>query len=354
MGRRVLPNPKCSAICKSTYIPCPVTDRPKSMEIALSASNNTVPADLAPVDPSPSLSKVWQDVSGEYVIANSEGLRLGVRWRFDNRGYDVSNSTLDVVFLVLFLADETVGPHRVRPGQNVIVTDPKMSRWLPIPASSLVPELEPMEVMLRFSSEGQVFLHALGATATFGRSFAKSGDGGWGFGGGEAMALIKPGIGQGLACTTVQPIERDQPFVLMLERGGCTFLEKLVHGTRAGASGVIVIGYPPDPSGAQAEEGLIRPSAEGEPGAARKLVEGSGMVYVEHMIGEVVGRILERSGLEVKVEVIRLDDDGSGGEEMLSGGSDRNVEGEGDWRREGKLALGEWEIWNLRIVEIPP
>lgn len=64
----------------------------KAMEIVLSPTIDTDPADLPPADPSPSLSKVWQDASGDFVIADSEGIRLGVRWRFDNNGYDVSSS----------------------------------------------------------------------------------------------------------------------------------------------------------------------------------------------------------------------------------------------------------------------
>ena len=63
------------------------------MEIVLSPLNATDSAKLPPEDLSPSTSKVWQDYpTGDFIIARTEGLRLGVRWRFDNKGYDISSS----------------------------------------------------------------------------------------------------------------------------------------------------------------------------------------------------------------------------------------------------------------------
>ena len=63
------------------------------MEIVLSPLNTTDPANIPTEDKSPSLSKVWQDkTTGDFLVADTEGLRLGIRWRFDNKGYEVSNS----------------------------------------------------------------------------------------------------------------------------------------------------------------------------------------------------------------------------------------------------------------------
>lgn len=48
-------------------------------------------------DLSPSSEKVHRDeMSGDWIIADVDGLKLGVRWRFDGRGYDVSSSALSL------------------------------------------------------------------------------------------------------------------------------------------------------------------------------------------------------------------------------------------------------------------
>ncbi len=335
------------------------------MEIFLSPSNSTSHAGLPPKDPSPSLSKVWQDdATGDFVIADSDGLHLGVRWRLDNKGYDVSSSKGRPAIQMVFADVFPVGPHRVRPGQQVVVTDPKMSSFLPIPSSSMTISLEPVEVILRFSAGEQVFLHAVGATATFGRGLTRPGDG-WRIGGGP-VRLLNPGKGDEQACQALRPLNHGRPFVLVVQRGGCTFLTKLVHATQADAAGVVVIGTPPDPSGSMdSDGGLIRPSADGEPEIVHRFIENSGMVYVDSVIGEVVGRIMARAGVEVEVEVMRLGESEGEGEMVYDAGTGERIEGDGDREgqmrdrdrdkpREGRLALGQWEIWNLRITERPP
>lgn len=75
-----------SNVLRSYLIKC------QSFEIHLSSANSSDPDDLPPADLSPSKEKVYRDDVGSYVIADSTGLRLGVRWRLDAKGYDVTNS----------------------------------------------------------------------------------------------------------------------------------------------------------------------------------------------------------------------------------------------------------------------
>lgn len=49
-------------------------------------------ADVPPEDPSPSEEKVYQDSEGHWVITDVKGLKLGVRWRLDGKGYDIVKS----------------------------------------------------------------------------------------------------------------------------------------------------------------------------------------------------------------------------------------------------------------------
>ena len=239
-----------------------------------------------------------------------------------------------------------VGPHRVRPGQQVIVTDPEMAGWLPIPSSDIIRPFEPSEVMLRFSLDGQIFFRAAGATATFGRGFASQGADGWRLGMGP-VPLLQPMRGDHLACVPLEAFNRHQPFVLMVNRGGCTFLTKMVHATQAGAIGVLVVGSSPNPS---EDLVLIRPAADGETDFMRKRVEMSGMVYMKRMVDDIIDRMIARSGEGVKVEVLRLEGD-AGEDDAVP--SERVGVGKAH-PREGRMALGEWEIWNLKVKERPP
>ena len=234
-------------------------------------------------------------------------------------------------------------------GQQVIVSDPRMSSYLPLPSQQTSNSSDLSEVLLRFSNEGQPFLHSLAATATFGRKFAIDTGAGWKIGGEPVQVITLMQDEQ--ACLPLQTIEHDRPFILLVERGGCTFLTKLAHATQAGAMGVIVYGNPPDPTGTRLEEGLLRPSADEDSDVPLSDVSTSGMVYIEHFIGEIVSRMLAKPDLWIMVEVLRI------GEAELTSHKEqsgvRNEVGETPGR-EGKLALGEWEICNLRIVEGSP
>ena len=242
-----------------------------------------------------------------------------------------------------------------------------MEGYLPLPSPSpeTVDDYLPAEVMLRFSllhpGGNQVILHAAGGTATFGRKFGNSGPDHWGLGGGP-VRLVPPEPTNPLGCPANGKLPRppkskknDGDFVLLLIRGECTFFDKLVYAYQKGAVGVLVIDEPPEqmsgPIAQQAfeEGGIIRPSAESEPENLMKETEDIGMVFTTFIVGEVIKGVMD-NGKQVGVELMRME-----GVEVPEMQMKKDVDGRKDGTRgEGRLALGEWVIWNLRIVQAPP
>lgn len=250
-----------------------------------------------------------------------------------------------------------VAHHRVRHGQQVIVADPKMRGYLPVASPDLVVETHlPSEVMLRFSTatsaKPEVFLHALGATATFGRDFgvADQGANGFALGTGPTRAVLPP-MQHRQGCHPLPHPGFDGEFIYLLDRGGCVFLDKLTHATAANASGVILFDQL-DPTADQAvfaDGHLVRPSADGVAQDLLDAVARSGLVFTAKMVGDVVKRTIEVEERSVVVEILPAD--GPMQDSVHGHGQGRRGGEEGARGREGRLALGQWEIWNLKIVE---
>lgn len=285
----------------------------------------------------------------------------------------------------------SVGPHRVRPGQQVLITDRKMDGYLPVPTTKGF-----AEVMLRFSyldrdagisvptteQSKSVFLHAVGATATFGRAFAPppprshhqrshrssarhttkqthseakakaqaqapfSGTTwtpptSFTLGGG-AVRLLRPNRNP-TGCVPISSgsfaAHDSAPFVLLLDRGNCTFLEKLVHAVDAGAEGVLISPLLPssfsthqeqdlshhdtgsdrthggegEPDGYEDEGGLIRPSADGESKETLHHVKDSGLIYLDRAVGEML-RTVFRDIVDAGGDETARDGPGRGGD----------------------------------------
>lgn len=257
-----------------------------------------------------------------------------------------------------------------------------MEGYLPIPQETV--HEGPLEVILRFStsshphdlemqiqsnqSPGQVFLHAVGATATFGKSFSQS----------QSSELPPPftihsdpihlfyhSDTDGCEPFTL-PGDINEEVVVMLDRGGCPFLNKLVYASRAGAKGLIVAGLSPSTSksmGMLDPDGLVRPSADDESPDLLKEVEGVGLIYVDWKTGDALRSILSKDksskdpNTSVMVEIMSLD--GQSNPDLLANAStDRksssfSASASGKVR-EGRVGVGEHVIWNLRIVEVPP
>ncbi|OXH23230.1 carbohydrate binding protein [Cryptococcus neoformans] len=342
---------------------CSIQEVPKfAFDIVLTPTSN----EALPEDPSPGPDKVYQNMTtGDYVISNITGIRLGVRWRLDGQGYDVSS----------------IGPHRVRTGQQVTVIDSSMQNHFPLPSLAPgppQPEYEPTEVILRFVflspvvvkdkhlEASTVFLHALGATATFGKDFGASATSpsmedqpGWQLGGGALPILVPPNPSDGCSLLTLSTPEH--PFILLLDRGNCTFAEKAQNAETIGASGLLIVGYPHPPEEgvtegdqtiyAVPEEGLVRPSAE--PNEAEGL-DNMGIVYMEHLVGELVRNASQKGEIGaaiMRIEGVGEEAAGSSGFPQAGSGATKKHWTSDSRTREGRLAVGDWEICNLVVVD---
>lgn len=213
-------------------------------------------------------------------------------------------------------ANSLVGPYRVRQGQQVFVTDPKMDGYLPVAERDKVVETHtPAEVVLRFSTSlpvlgKSVFLHAIGATATFGRDFGTTNSSRWGVGG-NAVKVVYPPKSEREGCGSLTG-HFDGEFVLLLNRGSCTFGEKLINAAKVGAVGVLIIDVPVDSMGkpiktSTADQMLIRPYADDLPGDMKRLVEHTGMIFTAAKVGDVVKKTIEDEWRTVYVEIMPLE-----------------------------------------------
>ena len=220
------------------------------------------------------------------------------------------------------------------------ITDSKMSGYLPVPSPAPVIINPPSDVILRFSTTNEpnpipdVFLSALASTATFGKALGPNQ--------GAIFGLNTPPIplvplppDNTYLCNPLRHLNLTSPFILLAERGNCTFLRKTLHAHRAGASGLLIIGSK-DVEGNM----LLRPSAELEPDVLLHQVRDMGVLYAQSMVGEAIHQKMDE-GL-VQLEVLHAE-----------GAEQEFVQlGKGE-TREGRLAIGQWEIWNLRVVEPP-
>lgn len=208
----------------------------------------------------------------------------------------------------------------------------------------------PAEVVLRFSTSlpvlgKSVFLHAIGATATFGRDYGASDATNWGIGG-EAVKVTLPSIHERNGCQAFTA-SVEQGTVLLLDRGSCTFGEKLIHAEATGAAGVLIIDVPLDAMGdpvqsVTSEFVLVRPNADDLPSATLKSLETIGMIFTSAEVGSAVKKTIEDEWRTVYVEIMPLEGSLRSGEKSKRAPGSRG--------QEGRLALGQWEITNLRVT----
>lgn len=199
-----------------------------------------------------------------------------------------------------------MGPHAVRTGQKIYVNDsrlilgptdvPKQSRRSP--EVSLRLYLDYVDPMLQLQGPGTQNIitetNVVAATAMFGGDPAaapsSSGQPALRFGHGDGVRVVRfPDNSFG--CSPYSEALLDNEAVVV-KRGDCTFLEKLVIAQRAGASGVIVLGN---------EDNYINPSADkAELVAAGLQLDEVAIVVLRKADTELVAQMLdsaERHGL---------------------------------------------------------
>lgn len=283
-----------------------------TFELILTPAELPLDAPLPAHDPSPSIAKVYQTPDGHWVIANIDGLRLNVRFRLDGWGYDVVTSESKSTPLTV------VGPHRVRQGQQVTITDTRMEGYLPTSIGNVPYALS--SVNLSFSRDGATpFVSAQATTALFGRPFTN----GWG------LDKSLPLVVADLACAPLGNTPTT-PFVLLVNRGECTFVQKAQRAAQAGAVGLIIANLAQPPDG----ESIVRPSALGESEEVLHQLLNISVALIPHSTAQTVRDLLKRTNIYVHPS--SLDPEPFHGE-----------------KRQGRLVVDDYEIVNMLVVEAP-
>ncbi|CAK9783494.1 unnamed protein product [Cutaneotrichosporon oleaginosum] len=309
---------------------CTIPEVPRfAFEIVLTPSNVDPEAPLPAHDAAPSATKVWQKNDGDWVIADIEGLRLGCRWRFDRGGYDVTN----------------IGPHRVRYGQHIFITDPKMEGYLPsLPPEAPKEDAQDVVLQIRHAGKEEVVIRLQTSTSDFGRAFLPSSvpaepdsedqhpfsaevplDA-------PLFVVVPKNTLNG--CAAVQEKRLDPkpkgPFALFVARGGCTFADKARNAVRAGASMLLV-------GDNEAGGRHVRPTAVDEPASFMEEVAGLRVGFVGHDEAMILATLHNAAPLEVLLEGPLAQREGTAVPLPQ--------------RREGKLVVGEHDLVNIRVVE---
>jgi mannosidase alpha-like ER degradation enhancer 1 len=311
---------------------CHVPEVPRfAFELVLTPSNADPDAPLPAHDASPSSTKVWQKEDGDWVITDIGGLRLGCRWRFDGGGYDITN----------------IGPHRVRYGQHVYITDPKMEGYLPtLPPETPKEDAQDVVLLVRHAGKVDTVIRLQTSTADFGRAFLPSpeaeseAEAQQPFSADEAdvplaapLLLVVPKNTLN-GCAAVQPKRLDPkpkgPFALFVARGGCSFAEKAVNAVRAGAS-MLLIGDN------EAGRKHVRPTASDEADSLLAEVAGLRVGFIGHDEAMVLATLHNAAPLEVALEGPLAQREGSAVPKPT--------------RREGRLVVGDHDLVNIRVVE---
>ncbi|KAI6105659.1 glycoside hydrolase family 47 protein [Pisolithus sp. B1] len=238
-----------------------------SYNFVMSAKGYEVTEDL-----NPGIDKL-RPVGDGFVVQNVTGIRAHIVSRLDGRGYDITR----------------LGPHAVRSGQVVYVNDTEL--WSS--AESLARLQRRPDVRLRVfldtedpllvTQDATIFFTA--HTAQFGadpinlsRKTMKFGH--------EGGVRIRKEESNRLGCG-----EYGQNFggdAILVWRGECTFLEKLVRAHKAGASGVVVISDDDEP---------VNPSATAEEIEAAGDLEDVALVLLPHTPGKGLAAMVEGAGV---------------------------------------------------------
>ncbi|EIW61741.1 alpha-mannosidase [Trametes versicolor FP-101664 SS1] len=246
------------------------------------------------------------EVADGYLVQNVTGIRVHIVSRLDGKGYDIAK----------------LGPYAVKTGQKIYFNDTQLS-LTPVDGQGAstqqhrrIPEIELrffldyVDPLLQLQAPGMhdVITETVvpAATAMFaGDPAAPRADDGTHplrFGHGAGVRLIYSPTNP-LGCAPYTE-ELDDAAVLVA-RGECTFLEKLVFAQRAGASGVVVLGN---------EDQHINPSVDlAELEAAGPEINDVAIVVLRRPDAQLVAEMLdsaERHGLGDIRMVVETWDDG--------------------------------------------
>lgn len=213
----------------------------------LSHDGKTVPEEL-----NPDSSKLEVTEHG-YMIHNITGIRAHIVSRLDGKGYDISRRLSVCSKLVCYLLTHygSVGPHSVRAGQLVFVDDPRLASTANTPAAMpkrvsvvdlqfFVKDIDPILQVQVGITEGPLEVTLSANTALFGGdpSLLAPDHKSMRFGHQDGVRLVQDHSNQ-YGCLPYEQNYSDE--ALLVDRGECTFLKKLLNAKEAGASGVIVI-----------------------------------------------------------------------------------------------------------------
>ncbi|KAI0091966.1 alpha mannosidase-like protein [Irpex rosettiformis] len=226
-------------------------------------------------------------VSDGYILQNMTGIRANIVSRMDGKGYDVTK----------------LGPYSVKTGQIIYVNDTGLVR-IPEGQKPLEAIKQPKripEIHLRLFMESmdptiaQTVMNDVRSEVTVVASTAgfagdpTSNDSTKGpirFGHGEGVHLVRPKSNE-YGCLPWN--EKFNGEALVVKRGECTFLEKLVEATIAGASGVITL--------SDEEHGINPSTSQEEIQPYEDLLDDVAIVIVNRAESAVVTGLLDASEL---------------------------------------------------------
>ncbi|KAG6895527.1 hypothetical protein C0992_000833 [Termitomyces sp. T32_za158] len=277
-----------------TWSPSGWCERPHvdlfSYDVVLSTDGRTVPEDL-----SPSLLKLGVLPDG-FIIQNVTGIRTHIVRRLDGNGYDIRK----------------LGHYTVRTGHIVYINDSSLLAHL----DSKKTDAKHLDVLLRFYAEDvdliqktglptvttddmQILL--VGYTAQFGGALNIKP---------QSDPISLHATHQGgvnvyrdadnpLGCA---PYRYSHPSsILVVHRGECTFLEKLIHARDASAVGVIVISD---------DDLIINPTANADEIQSAGDLDNTTLVLLPQKAGEALLEMIRRAekGIISQVRMVLEDD----------------------------------------------
>lgn len=226
-----------SEVDKAYWSPYGWCEKPKpelySYEFILAADGKIVPEDL-----SPSLLKVGVLPDG-YIIHNVTGIRTQIVRRLDGNGYDIRKLGHYAVRSghTVYINDSSIF-HRV--GEDAKIAQTDLRRRQPELSLHFFTSMDPtFSIQTGLLEPSELNILTTGYAGLFGADLTPATqDNLPRFSHGEGLPVFRePSNNYGCS-----PYDHSYPdYVMVVERGGCTFLEKLIQARDASAAGILVI-----------------------------------------------------------------------------------------------------------------